>query len=220
MSANLKNRTMQTLLLGAALLTPLAAQVRNRNDQDNSRNANEGHYQNQGRPAGGQVPQSFENRSGGNQNRGEVRNNNFARDERSSFQNRAPVASAPRYEGNRNAYASRGFEHRDNDRGVDRRDYDRRFEHRDYDRRFENRGYDRDDHVRYVAPISRGYYVSRYPGRYWSVGEDRAFQVFLADRNMEYVGWDGCDPYLQDEYWAWRDLHSDRILFSLHFGIR
>ena len=182
MSANLKIGTMKALLVGAALLTPLAAQDRNHNDRNDSRNANHGSYQNQGQRPG--VPNAVENRGG--------------------FSNRGPVASAPR-----NDFSNRGDR---NDNRFDRND--NRFDRND------NR-FDRNDNRfrgGYSRPVVR--YVSRHPGRYWSTGEDRAFRFWLAQRHLAYTSFDACDPYLQDEYWDWRDTHSDRVLFSFNFGIR
>ncbi|MEO8029038.1 MAG: hypothetical protein ABI823_21335, partial [Bryobacteraceae bacterium] len=93
-----------------------------------------------------------------------------------------------------------------------------RYDDRRYDRG-NNRGYEPNYRSGYARPgYNRGYYVSRFPGRRWSSGEDRAFRLFLAERRLAYVDWNYFDPYDQDEYWDWRDAHPDRILFSIGFG--
>ena len=209
MSANLKIRTMQTLLIGATLLTPLAAQDRNHNDRNDSRGANHGSYQNPGqRPGGVQAPQATEHR-GGTPNFAGGANNNFRGNDRNNGQFRGPVSSAPRNDfRNDNRGERRDFD-RDGNRGFERRDFDRD-DHRAYDRGYRsNYG---------ARPVNRGYYVSRYPSRHWVTGEDRAFRIWLAERQMAYMSWDAFDPYLQDEYWDWRDSHPDRLLFSIGFG--
>ncbi|MEO8028210.1 MAG: hypothetical protein ABI823_17130, partial [Bryobacteraceae bacterium] len=107
MSANLKIRTMNTLLLGAALLTPLAAQDRNRNDRNDSRGAGQGRYQSQGQRQNTDPARSAVDNRNGYQNRGtDNRNSGPARQ----------VERAPQADYNRNGYANRGSQNRYDDR--------------------------------------------------------------------------------------------------------
>ena len=229
MSRNLKGSFSKALFLSAALLTPVFGQMSDHGRPD-GRTGDRGQFDrgqvNDNRndharpdtqirppaPVNGGSNNGF---NGGN--RGWYQGNGQSGQSNPGYTERPEGGrgyNAPDNRGNgrqARGYETRGFESRGfESRGFEPRGYEsRRYVHGGYARGF-GRSYDRD--------YDRRFYRARYVSRFWNEREERAYRLYLAERRWDYRAWDECESYDQDDYWDWRDVHPDRVLFSFGIG--